>query len=92
MKFTPGPWKASQDEQGWFVATATARPPNRHGDPVAVVLGQSVDEANARLIAAAPELHELLRLIRNIPDDCVGDHPALVAKLDAVLAKARGKS
>src|SRR5574337_1971996 len=67
--FTPGPWQyaskltASENHRGFFV-----RAPNRHGMwALAEVLPGDEDgilgEANARLIAAAPELYEALRAV-----------------------------
>jgi hypothetical protein len=59
-KHTPGPWTASEkDNRGW----RSIRSP-RLAVPVAEVLGNGLceDEANARLIAAAPDLLAALKL------------------------------
>ncbi len=54
-KHTPGPWKTTHSEvNGYRVSDST-------GWGVAVVLKDTNDEANARLIAAAPDMLEALR-------------------------------
>ena len=53
-KHTPGPWKTTHSEvNGYRVSDST-------GWGVAVVLKDTNDEANARLIAAAPQMLEAL--------------------------------
>ena len=53
-KHTPGPWKITHSEvNGYRVSDST-------GWGVAVVLKDTNDEANARLIAAAPQMLEAL--------------------------------
>ena len=94
--WTPGPWRIETTErtQGdWKWREIVAASPD---DSDHVVLGEVfVDgsgypfdnhaEANARLIAAAPELYEALELYLN--------HGAMMAreKAEAALAKARGE-
>lgn len=54
MKHTPGPWKITHTAlNGYRVSDST-------GWGVAVVLKDTNDDANARLIAAAPDMFELL--------------------------------
>ena len=59
MTHTKGPWKANKEEEGqwdidaWFDESVT----------VAVVLNEPEAQANARLIAAAPELLEALESV-----------------------------
>lgn len=56
-KHTPGPWKLSHTRiQGFRVSDST-------GWGVAVVLKDTNDEANARLIAAAPQMLEALEAV-----------------------------
>jgi hypothetical protein len=45
------------------------------------------DEANASLIAAAPEMYKMLAIIKK----AYWDYPRLVATIDEVLKKARGE-
>jgi hypothetical protein len=55
MKHTKGPWKAEQfDAESWKI----------YGD--GIVVSGGVREADARLIAAAPELLEALRNMVNM--------------------------
>jgi hypothetical protein len=101
---TPGPWRATPNGYGrWFV----------HGGPdlisdgtgtsyQALVCGgnnhDTLTEANARLIAAAPELYEVLADIMENPifQTAIGGNPNMVedlmARASAALAKARGES
>ena len=54
-KYAPGPWKLTHTKiQGFRVSDST-------GWGVAIVLKDVNDKANARLIAAAPEMLEALR-------------------------------
>ena len=88
-KHTPGPWSAD------FGETA------RIADPRGATLARATNihlggrrpanevEANAHLIAAAPEMYDLLATIENDGEQV----PAwLWDKIQAVLAKARGEA
>ena len=80
-KHTPGPWHTA-GEQGVQIRSAK--------DQIAKVWTMRGNEwkANARLIAAAPELLEALKLARSIighPDD------AHTQMIDAAIAKATGE-
>lgn len=92
--FTPGPWEArsgSLHRQHWlidapgrrFIATIDG-PPDKEG------------EANARLIAAAPELYRQLEIwVSTVVNDALlMCDPDLAREVDAsraLLAKARGE-
>jgi hypothetical protein len=89
---TPGPWTAresslSQDGNLWFIHADITR---AHSGRVA----EAWNEANASLVAAAPELLEALREVVASWDgtrDVIG--PTIKAKLaraDAAIAKAEG--
>lgn len=67
--FTPGPWHSfysTGDHGGWHIApSGYAVAPIAHvGLPNAIP--ERFEEANARLIAAAPELYEALMAVRVI--------------------------
>lgn len=88
-KHTPGPWK--WDEPSNWRGTA-ARVCNDNYDPIAQVqIGgwpRSKALANTRLIAAAPEMYEVLKLIA----ESEHKYPAaLWDKIKAALAKADGE-
>ncbi len=70
--FTPGPWTFSQDDQfgdtRFYVAQQEGAPYTPNYSDVATLIAETcsgdrvaVQQANARLIAAAPEQHELLQ-------------------------------
>ena len=84
-KYTPGPWatlRSADDVTMWVDA--------ENGDVLATIHRANIDtrDANARLIAAAPELveiiDELLATYYGAPD------PDVFKRAEAVLAKALG--
>lgn len=91
-KHTPGPWAFRQDSRN-IVST-----PDNQGRYVTIgQLSESLfitdpeHAANARLIAAAPELLELARQIVLADEQREGDIPAdIVAGAVAAIAKATG--
>ena len=95
-KHTPGPWIYYADlpstDPNWHIVTTTNKMrvlANVHIEP-----GNEMDEANARLIAAAPELYDALadtlRILEAVKLSA-GLGPKQVARMDvakAALAKA----
>jgi hypothetical protein len=91
MTHTPGPWTARVNPWDMIL------PEDQRGEKLAVTNGKEVvcqaTEANARLIAAAPELLEALKNLTNT----ITENGSTVARLDAtafalnVIAKAEGK-
>lgn len=99
-KHTPSPWTADlsvsptiwgktkagmmkiADIRGWghLIGTGGLNLPEKEAI--------EIQEANARLMAAAPELLNALRWSINHPDECLGDHPELLEVATALLAKA----
>lgn len=89
-KHTPGPWRATLvNDTGWAVGPNTADGPDYVADVHMLTTGRSDEDsaANARLIAAAPELLDALRALVSTerPWDEVHDQ-ALRA-----IAKAEGR-
>jgi hypothetical protein len=99
IKHTLGPWWPVQSSTGsWYVTTyrdhesATAKP-NPFGASIAPCIGDHTEkrtrgneEANARLIAAAPELLEALAPFAAVAEHDIGDDEA-----DAELFQLMGK-
>lgn len=93
-KFTPGPWSIEKSEYpdgaGYFYINAKDK--NIGGD---VIVFQGINNmANAALIAAAPEMYEVLeRAYTALWDDGYMDNKSqkLRADISTVLAKARGE-
>ena len=81
-KHTPGPWHVDQDINGLYVAAEA-----KGGDAVArIYTWHHGQEANARLIAAAPAMYEALKAARYVID---GTTP--VGKMiEAALSEANG--
>lgn len=106
--FTPGPWFSSPvlvADDGWELCTVgpfdvRGKPdPNHHEDTIAEVSGINHDaEANARLIAAAPELLEALKAVTDMLADqrdfvlgnAYQEEYAAVEKARTAIAKAEG--
>jgi hypothetical protein len=89
MKHTPGPWTFDKDDLGiWINSPAYPQPIAKMGKSTVFPT-----EANARLIAAAPDLLEALRFcVQNDGGECLGDHPAKLAQARAAIRKATGES
>lgn len=103
-KFTPGPWVENNDDgfsRGSIWAGCSPSGAGAVGTLIANVAGDSAEaDANAHLIAAAPDLYAALtdayEVLGAILEDTDGDdgeripNPLLV-QLRAALAKARGE-
>lgn len=95
MKHTPGPWTASgngvhvyKNKVGLCVAVSydPHDMTSRSNPPVA--------QANARLIAAAPEMLEILQAVQEAAAataNYIGQDGQLIKKVMAVIAKAKGE-
>ena len=86
MNHTPGPWTWAREEEvsAWSLGPGVLLTDYADGTPD----GDELDRANARLIAAAPELLECLKAAMQIighPDDSFSKLAA------SVIAKAEGK-
>lgn len=92
---TPGPWKVEcgsvYTEDGWPIATMV-----RDRSATAAGIFPAERDANARLIAAAPELLEELGYLKRVIEDIPFPHTYHIAKsevlfrVEATIAKARG--
>ena len=89
MKHTPGPWsywngicspggRVTQDETGTHIAIPT------------VYANAQLTDANARLIAAAPELFEALKSVLDMASSGVPNFGTVVSAR-AAIAKSTGK-
>lgn len=81
---TPGAWKVGSKYKNDIVCNST------HLTIARAMLQNEEYEANARLIAAAPELLEALIELANECDIVSGDAQAAILKARAVIAKATG--
>jgi len=105
-KFTPGPWKAIRDPLHYgSLSTVYAGSTEEKAGIGAQMLVQvggwsnpTEQEANAHLIAAAPELYEALEeIIQDVQQTSTGDITGTgcweaLDKARAALAKARGEA
>ena len=83
-KFTPGPWRVF-NETG--VGTGKVRVADC--EDIEVGFGRGADKYNAALIAAAPEMYELLDELDKATTAAEID--ALYARIPVLLKKARGE-
>lgn len=84
-KFTPGPWRILTDPE---TAVGTTKRIVAFGPHREVVSSAYVTEANARLIAAAPELLAVVQHAATAHDGPDFDLGSLVEQAVAALAKA----
>lgn len=91
-QFTPGPWKVVRVKED--IDTFAIR---TQDDDTLAAVGISPagwkpgkDIANARLIAAAPEMYEMLDHIEDVLDDSSGCGEISVEEIRKLLKKARG--
>ena len=103
---TPGPWNYSTSQEGWSfdIYQAEDAAYTKESSDVATLFVRSVQcdpketqEANARLIAAAPDLLEASALAFHLLNSVAfvsvtGDTEELLQMLQAAIAKATGQS
>jgi hypothetical protein len=106
---TPGPWAFSQSAQygdtRFYVAQGDGAPYTPHYSDVATLIAEtvnderrSIQEANARLIAAAPDLLDALKKVMPFID-CIAavtreeiiEYEAAMKMADAAIKKATGQ-
>lgn len=95
-KHTPGNWIAKPMDSADWIDLVTDDPETCGGSAHSLPFASCRhfnQEANARLIAAAPELLEALKLMRHWAEadqvNYTGDHPVALAR--AAIAKATGE-
>ncbi|WEA24063.1 hypothetical protein [Rhizobium binxianense] len=97
-KHTPGPWMALEGKRGWQIHTDHAKgkaaPHINHW--IANLKCESTpfaEEANARLIAAAPDLLEALTVVAQKLGSLLweGNDAPIIKKALAAIAKAEGR-
>lgn len=82
-KFTPGPWEANQGDPQWHISSRSCLTANTLGGN---------DEANAHLIAAAPELYDIANRIYELLIHPTAPITAFETwELGDVLSKCRGE-
>jgi hypothetical protein len=88
---TPGPWTVFHGKQGQIEIDQDGE---RGAPSLASVhfpsngLGKEINDANARLIAAAPDLLKAARSAVDWMDDGIGHKPPFLDALRAAIAKA----
>jgi hypothetical protein len=93
-KHTPGPWKIDwyicreDNKELWRVPRSIGPASTDHNHWAGRYI--TVDEADASLIAAAPDLLEALKSTRAFVNS-VAPHGGLFERINAAIAKAEGK-
>jgi hypothetical protein len=92
MSHTPGPWLTTESTEHWGRVNVTIQAAFTANDIATAWQGNTeTNRANARLIAAAPELLDALELISTATDRGFGiDYAKGCAR--AAIAKARGET
>ena len=99
-KFTPGPWTANESESVLggnmlYISQEEGAPYTEYySDVCQTHEGEDLDvqKANARLIAAAPDMYALLDEFSTLVMPTAGELYKMCDKATALLAKARGDS
>ena len=85
-KSTPGPWEASSPGMDYIVTASDGRK---------FIVGDAVyhpeNEANARLIAAAPDLLRACKMVADMAVSWQPLTPGDIAEVKAAIAKAEGR-
>jgi hypothetical protein len=90
-KHTPGPWIMGEAKNGGYWVRKDATSPVVYVAEVPQQLDWYQTGANARLIAAAPELLSIARMWEDELTAPVTDKDALLALVRHVIAKAEGR-
>lgn len=91
--YTPGPWhveKCGVRNKGGYICEMT-RPTSFDGQAERYEMESAMRDADARMIAAAPDMLDALKAFPGFTDDAtVGDK--WIEQMRAAIAKAEGKS
>lgn len=91
-KHTPGPWSVKKHFSEWLIGNGRYLIAETAGSPA--YLGRASaerDAANARLLAAAPELLEALNAVEGAYQ-CGADLNTVMDQVKSAIAKANGES
>lgn len=88
VRYTAGPWEVREYSR----CTVMTKEGTIIANCCTVIQGLSKEEceANARLIAAAPELLEALKSVLNMPEMANGTNQTLYRKIEQAISKAQG--
>jgi hypothetical protein len=88
---SPAPWKVYFAKNGALLGVGDARS-GGVTDYQGGFWGSGANQrSNVHLVAAAPELYEIVEWIVEHDGDCIADHQAWLDAAHAALAKARGE-
>lgn len=89
-RWTPGPWYIRERTGGFTIWSDHGAVTSTTITPLSSRRAEG--EANARLVAAAPDLYEALEMVRDANESDPHIPPSALAKIHAALAKARGEA
>jgi hypothetical protein len=95
MSHTPGPWLTTESTEHWGRVNVTIQAAFTANDIATAWQGNTeTNRANARLIAAAPELLDALEIVKqwDIENFALDIPIEIRKKMQAAIAKARGQS
>lgn len=95
-KWTPGPWRWQAEDECLVGPHQIVMRQDEDGRKTFAYYGDGTEQANARLIAASPELYEALEdlwtWVKNWDAEFMEDDEFDRSIYDAALAKARGET
>jgi hypothetical protein len=94
MSHTPGPWLTTESTEHWGRVNVTIQAAFTANDIATAWQGNTeTNRANARLIAAAPELLDALEIVKqwDIENFALDIPIEIRKKMQAAIAKARGQ-
>jgi hypothetical protein len=95
MSHTPGPWLTTESTEHWGRVNVTIQAAFTANDIATAWQGNTeTNRANARLIAAAPELLEALEIVKqwDIENFALDIPIEIRKKMQAAIEKARGQA